>query len=58
MIKPIRASVTFEYNPDSYIEYCEESGQTPTQEDFRKFIESDIREDFNTAHDPYIEVIE
>lgn len=57
-IRPIKASVTFEYEPDEYIIYCDESGETPTQEGFMDFIKSVIQEDFREAHDPYIEVIE
>ncbi len=37
-INSIRASIVFEYNPDDYIYFCEERGETPTQKGFMEFI--------------------
>lgn len=47
-IKSIRASVSFEYTPESYLEYCEESGESPTQQGFVNFISDDIISDIGT----------
>lgn len=34
------------YSPEAYLEYCEESDETPTQNGFMEFIEDWIDEDF------------
>lgn len=46
MIKDIKVTRTMVYSPDFYLEYCEENGETPTQEGFMEFISEDIHEDF------------
>jgi hypothetical protein len=45
-IKNIRVTRTIEYSPESYIEYCEEENETPTQDGFREYIRDWIDEDF------------
>jgi len=44
--KSLKVTRTMEYNPDAYLELCEEDGSTPTQEGFFEFIQDWIDEDF------------
>lgn len=45
-IKPVIVSVSYTYNPEEYLNYCEEEGIEPTQEDFEDFIAPWIEDDF------------
>ena len=45
-IYPIKVIRSVQYNPESYLEFCEESEEEPTQEGFLEFIQDWIYEDF------------
>jgi hypothetical protein len=45
-LNTIRVTRTMEYNPETYLECCEEDGTTPTQEGFLEFVQDWINEDF------------
>ena len=61
-VKPIKVTRTFIYNPQAYIEYCEENEETPTQQGFLSYIVDWIYDDFDTGivdiDDVDIEVLE
>jgi hypothetical protein len=61
-IKSIKVTRTFCYSPESYLEWCEEEGTTPTQAGFLEFIKDGIYEDMASPLDlnltDYIEEIE
>lgn len=44
IIRPIQ--VFKEFDPEDYLEYCEEENETPTQEGFREFLGSEIPKGF------------
>ena len=44
LIRPIQ--VFKQFDPEDYLEYCTEEGETPTQEGFRQFLGSEIPKDF------------
>jgi len=51
-IKSVLVTRSIEYSPAVYLECCEETGETPTQEGFIEFIQDWIYDDFrcgNTA---------
>ena len=43
-IRPIQ--VFKQFDPEDYLEYCQEEGETPTQEGFREFLGNEIPKDF------------
>lgn len=45
-LNSLRVARVMEYNPDAYLDYCEENNNTPTQEGFLEFIQDWIDEDF------------
>lgn len=48
-IKSIKVTRTFVYNPQEYIEYCEENEETPTQQGFLSYIVDWIYDDFDAG---------
>lgn len=48
-IKSIKVSRTFLYDPESYLEFCEEVEETPTQEGFLAYLMDWIYDDFDTS---------
>lgn len=57
-LKSLKVTRTMEYNPSTYLECCEENGDTPTQEGFFEFIQDWIDEDFrnNTGTEEIVEI--
>lgn len=55
-ILPVKASTSYIYEPDLYIECCEEDGEEPTQTGFLDFILEDAMEDLNDGS-PDLEII-
>ena len=49
-IKTIKVTRTIQYSPESYVEYCEEENEIPTQEGFLEYISEYIDEDFNNGN--------
>jgi len=46
-IKEIEVTRTIIYAPDAYLQYCEESGVTPTQDGFIDYIADEFDDDFS-----------
>lgn len=44
-LKPIKATYELVFEPDMYLEYCEGSGEIPTQDGLLAFVEDDMRDD-------------
>lgn len=49
-IKSMIVTRSIEYSPEVYLEYCEETGETPTQEGFIEFIQDWIYDDFRCGN--------
>lgn len=49
-IKPVAVSRTIYYTPESYLEYCAEYDEEPTQDGFIQYIQDWIEDDFTSGH--------
>lgn len=52
-IKSIKVTRTVWYDPQVYLDYCEEEGEEPTQDGFAEFINDWIYEDMCKADDEF-----
>lgn len=56
-IKPVLVSQSVEYDPESYLEYCKENNEEPTQDGFIDYIQDWVADDFNNNYDVDVKVI-
>jgi hypothetical protein len=56
-IAEISVTHTYYYQPDDYLEYCQENDIEPTEEGFYNFILPEINEDFPSSGCHLYEVI-
>jgi hypothetical protein len=45
-ISEVEATQTLIYTPDSYLEYCQENGEEPTEDGYLSYLRVDLDEDF------------
>lgn len=45
-VTEVEATQTLIYTPESYLEYCEQQGEEPTETGFLAYLEPEINEDF------------
>jgi len=56
-IHSVRVTQEIEYDSESYLEYCKENEETPTQDGFHEYLQDWINDDFNINYQTHITVL-
>lgn len=57
-LKSVLVTQSIQYDPESYLEYCQEYQEEPTQSGFLNYIQDWIEDDFNSNYDTTITELE